>query len=292
VPAVLGRLQNALVGKEALDGLLKLPVDHSGEETYYHKPRINGQYELADVVYSYGPEEKPALIIPKLRIKPGEKIAILGRVGSGKSTLLRVLAGLSSPIQGRVNIDGTPMKVVDIADIRRDIGAMFQESSLFYGTLRDNLLMGNPLATDEQLLEALKMSCADQLVLNQPHGLDLKLREGGLGLSGGQKQAILLSRLYLRSPNILLLDEPTASLDEASELAVLERLKGWLGNKTLIVATHRYPVLALVDRIIVIDNGKIVRDGPKDQLLGNVMRPNRLEARSDDGKQYQKSANA
>ncbi|MHC5308251.1 type I secretion system permease/ATPase [Bartonella sp. LJL80] len=270
VPAVLSKLQNARVGKKALDGLLTLPVDHDAKSEYYHKPNIIGKYEFDNVLYAYGPEEKPALIIPKLRIKAGEKIAVLGRVGAGKSTFLRMLAGLTAPVQGQVQLDGTPLKMIDIADIRRDVGAVLQESSLFYGTLRENLLIGNPLANDEQLLEALKMTCADQLVLNQPHGLDLKLRESGVGLSGGQKQAILLSRMYLRSPNTLILDEPTASLDEASELAVLERMGNWLGDRTLIVATHRYPVLSLVDRIIVIENGRIVRDGPKDALLANT----------------------
>ena len=284
VPAILSRLQNARVGKKALDGLLKLPVDHDMQTEYYHKPNVRGNYKLNNILYAYGPEEKPALVVPKLEIKAGEKIAILGRIGAGKSTFLKMLAGLSAPIQGQIQLDGTPMNMIDIADIRRDVGAMTQESSLFYGTLRDNLLIGNPLASDEELLEALKLTCADQLVLNQPHGLDLKLRESGVGLSGGQKQAILLSRMYLRSPNTLLLDEPTASLDEASELVVLERMKNWLGDRTLIVATHRYPVLALVDRIIVMDNGRIVRDGPKNELLANSD-PAQMQGQEQNGQQ-------
>ena len=268
IPAILSKLQNARVGKRGLDGLLTLPVDHDTDKEYYHKPVLKGQYQMQDLVYLYGPQEKPALIIPRLNVRPGEKIAILGRVGAGKSTLLRLFAGLSAPVQGRVFLDGTPIGMIDIADIRRDIGAMFQESSLFYGTLRDNLLAANPLATDEQLLEALRLSSADQLLLNQPHGLDLKLRESGVGLSGGQKQTLMLARLFLRSPHIVLLDEPTASLDEATEVAVLERMQSWLGKRTFIVATHRYPVLQLVDRIIVVDKGRIVRDGPKDEILG------------------------
>lgn len=268
IPAILSKLQNARVGKRGLDGLLTLPIDHDTDKDYYHKPVLQGQYQMQDLVYLYGPQEKPALIIPKLNVRAGEKIAILGRVGAGKSTLLRLFAGLSAPVQGRVLLDGTPIGMIDIADIRRDVGAMFQESSLFYGTLRDNLLAANPLATDEQLLEAMRLSSADHLLLNQPHGLDLKLRESGVGLSGGQKQTLMLARLFLRAPHIVLLDEPTASLDEATEVAVLERMKSWLGDRTFIVATHRYPVLQLVDRIIVVDNGRIVRDGPKDEILG------------------------
>ncbi|AQS40732.1 MAG: Type I secretion system ATPase [Candidatus Tokpelaia hoelldobleri] len=270
IPAVLGRLQSARVGKKALDGLLKLPLDHERGKDYYHKPVVLGKYNLNNVVYSYGPFEKPALIVPRLKIAAGEKIAILGRVGAGKSTLLRMLAGLSAPVNGQIMLDGTPIGLVDIADIRRDVGAMFQESSLFYGTLRDNLLIGNPLATDEEILIALRLAVADKLLLNQPHGLDLKLRESGLGLSGGQKQSMMLSRLFLRSPNVVILDEPTASLDEASEIEVLKNMQGWLGNRTLIVATHRYQVLSMVDRILVVDNGRIIRDGPKDEVLKNI----------------------
>lgn len=267
IPGILGRLQNARVGKKALDGLLTLPVDHDSKSDYYHKPVILGNFEFANVAYAYGPMEKPALIIPRLSITAGERIAVLGRVGAGKSTLLRMIAGLSGPVQGQVTLDGTPMKMIDIADIRRDVGAMLQESSLFYGTLRDNLLIGSPLASDEDILKAMRLACADKLLLNQPHGLDLKLRESGIGLSGGQKQALMLSRLYLRSPNVIILDEPTASLDEGTEVEVLRNLQQWLSNRTLIVATHRYPVLSLVDRILIVDNGRIIRDGPKDEIL-------------------------
>lgn len=267
IPAILSRLQNARVGKKGLDALLALPVDHDPDKDAYHKPVLIGPYRFENVAYAYGPEEKPALTIPQLTIRPGERIAILGRVGAGKSTLLRLAAGLASPTQGRVLLNDTSMELIDVADIRRDIGVLLQESSLFYGSLRENLLIGSPLSTDDQILEALRMSCADQLLLNQPHGLDLKLRENGVGLSGGQKQALMLARLFLRSPNILLLDEPTASLDEGTELAIIERMKSWLGQRTLIVATHRYPLLSLVERIIVVDGGRVVLDGPKGDVL-------------------------
>ncbi|UXM94098.1 type I secretion system permease/ATPase [Bartonella sp. HY329] len=267
IPGILGRLQNARVGKKALDGLLTLPVDHDSKNDYYHKPVILGNFDFTNVAYAYGPMEKPALVIPRLTVTAGERIAVLGRVGAGKSTLLRMIAGLSAPVQGQITLDGTPMKIIDIADIRRDVGAMLQESSLFYGTLRDNLLIGSPLASDEDILKAMRLACADKLLLNQPHGLDLKLRESGIGLSGGQKQALMLSRLYLRSPNVVILDEPTASLDEGTEVEVLRNLQQWLTNRTLIVATHRYPVLSLVDRILIVDNGRIIRDGPKDEIL-------------------------
>lgn len=270
ISALLGRIQNARVGKNALDKLLTLPVDHDPTKDAYHKPALVGRYRFENVVYAYEPEAKPALVVPQLRIEPGERIAILGRVGAGKSTMLRLAGGLATPLRGRILFNDTAMGLIDMADIRRDVGFVLQESSLFYGSLRENLLIGNPRANDEQILEAMRVSCADQLLLNQPHGLDLKLREGGIGLSGGQKQSLILARALLRSPSILLLDEPTASLDEATELAIIDRLQAWLGPRTLMIATHRYPVLSLVDRIIVVDGGRIVRDGPRDQILASL----------------------
>ncbi len=270
IPAVLARVQNVRVGKKGLDNLLSLPVDHDPTKDAYHKPALVGRYRFDNVVYGFGPEEPPVLNIARLSIEAGERIAILGRVGAGKSTLLRLLGGLATPVQGRILFNDTPLPLIDMADIRRDVGMVLQDSSLFFGTLRENMRIASPLASDEAILAAMRLSCADQLLLNQPHGLDLQLRESGLGLSGGQKQALILARAFLRAPNVLLLDEPTASLDEATELAILERMKPWLGKRTLIVATHRYPVLSLVDRIIVIDNGRIVRDGPKDAILASL----------------------
>lgn len=270
IPAVLSRLQNARVGKRGLDKLMALPTDHSADNDTYHKPVLVGRYELENVVYSFDPEEKPVLTIPHLSIKPGERIAILGRVGAGKSTLLRILAGLATPQQGRVMFNSTPMSLIDVADVRRDVGISLQDSSLFYGSLRDNLLLASPLASDEDLLLAMKLSCADQLLLQQPHGLDLMLQENGAGLSGGQKQALVLARTFLRSPHVLLLDEPTASLDDGTERAIIENMRQWLRDRTLLVATHRFPLLSLVDRVIVIEGGRIVRDGPREQVLASM----------------------
>jgi len=267
ISAILSRLQNARAGKKGLDSLLDLPIDHDPEKPAYHKPTLVGRYRFENVAYAYEAEARPALVIPGLAIEPGERVAILGRVGAGKSTFLRLAAGLATPGQGTIVFNGTAMDLIDAADIRRDVGVLLQETSLFYGTLRHNLLIGNPLASDEQILEAMQVSCADQLLLHQPHGLDLTLREGGIGLSGGQKQALMLARLVLRSPSIVILDEPTASLDEGTELQIIDRMKTWLGERTLIVATHRFALLALVDRIIVVDGGRVVLNGPKEEVL-------------------------
>ncbi|MCD2513458.1 type I secretion system permease/ATPase [Comamonas endophytica] len=267
IPALLSRIQSARVGKKGLDGLLALPVDHDPAKEAYHKPALRGQYRFENVAYRFDPQDRVVLQLPQLSIQPGERVAVLGAVGAGKSTLLRLLGGLATPSQGRIILDDTPMPLIDVADVRRDVGLLLQESGLFYGTLRENLLIADPLASDEAILAAMRLACADQLLLKQPHGLDLKLREGGIGLSGGQKQVLMLARIFLRAPQVLLLDEATASLDEGTELAIIGHLRQWLGRRTLVLATHRYPLLSLVDRIIVLDNGRIVRDGPREQVL-------------------------
>jgi ATP-binding cassette subfamily C protein LapB len=270
IPAVLSRLQSARVAKQGLDRLLALPVDHDPHKERYHKPALAGRYRFDKVQYAYGPEEKLALQVPALTIEPGERIAVLGRTGAGKSTLLRLLAGLAQPQRGRITLDDTPLDFIDVADVRRSVGCLLQDSSLFYGSLRENLLLGAPLADDEALQRALKISCADRLLLNQPHGLDLKLRESGVGLSGGQKQALMLARMILRDQPVVLLDEPTASLDEDTERQVIKNLDAWLGQRTLVVATHRYSILSIVQRVIVIDGGRIVLDGPRDAVLARL----------------------
>jgi ATP-binding cassette subfamily C protein LapB len=192
---------------------------------------------------------------------------VLGRVGAGKSTLLRMLAGMAQPQEGRVLLDDTPLDLIDVADVRRSVGCLLQESSLFYGTVRENLVLGAPRAAAAALARARQIACADRLQLNQPHGLDLTLRESGVGLSGGQKQALMLARLVLREPQIVLLDEPTAALDEGTENSVIQNLDRWLGQRTLVVATHRASILSIVQRVIVIDGGRIALDAPRDLAL-------------------------
>jgi ATP-binding cassette subfamily C protein LapB len=273
IAGVFGRLQSALTSKKGLDRLLSLPVDHDPEVDAYHRPHIVGGFRFEQVIHAYEIDRQPALSVGALEIAPGEKVGVLGKVGAGKSTLLRLIGGLSKPTQGQILLDGTQMATIDVSDLRRDIGYLSQEASLFHGSLRENLLLANPWASDEEMLAALKLACADHLLLNQQQGLDLTIREEGRGLSGGQRQALMLARTLLRNPRVLLLDEPTASLDEGTEMAVVANLKRWLGDRTLIVATHRPALLGLVDRLIVIDNGRIVLDGPKDQVIARLSQP-------------------
>jgi ATP-binding cassette subfamily C protein LapB len=231
IAGVLGRIQQAKVAKQGLDELMKRNVDQPDYAHLIHKPVINGQYELNDVMFKYARDDaKATLMIAKLHIEAGEKVAILGRNGAGKSTLLQILSGMQEPLQGKIKLDGVELGLIDPADVRRDMGLLNQHAHLFFGTVRENLTLGSPLVNDQEILNVLKMTGAHQFVMDKKEGLDHQILEGGMGFSGGQRQALLLARLLIRQPNILLLDEPTASLDEVSEKHLITQLKHWLGH--------------------------------------------------------------
>ena len=271
---IMARWQQAKVARSGLDELMKRPVDQPEHAKMLHRPAIAGNFDLSDVSFSYNREDKrAALEVRKLHIRSGERVAILGRNGAGKSTLLQLLSGLQTPQKGDVLLDSLKMSLIDPYDVRRDIAYLPQNANLFYGTLRDNLAMGKPHATDDELLEALKLSGALGFLHSLPNGLDHVVLEGGRGLSGGQRQLILLARTLLRSPRVLLLDEPSASLDEVSEQHLVNALGPWLEGRTLIVATHRPAVLRWVDRIVVVDNGRVVLDDTKQAVLDKLSRP-------------------
>lgn len=263
---VLNRWQQAKVSMESLDHIMKLPVDHPEGEKRIHRPFIKGVFEIQNGVFSYD-QQTPALQVASLNIQPGERIAILGKNGAGKSTLLQVLSGLLEPSAGTVLLDGINMAHIDPADVRRDIGLVSQNARLFHGSLRDNLVLGAPNATDDEIVHALEATGAWQFVSRLPMGLDHMIQEGGLGLSGGQRQSLLLSRLIIRQPSVFLLDEPTASLDETAEKQIISTLESLSPQETLIIATHRRSVLALVDRIVVVSNGRIVLDDAREKVM-------------------------
>lgn len=275
ITGVLGRWQQAKVAKTGLDELMQKPVDRPDRAQLIQRKVLNGDYEFKGVVFKYTEDDpRPTLVIPQLKIKPGEKIAILGRNGAGKSTLLQLLSGMQSPIQGKISLDGVDQSLLDPDDIRRDMSLLNQNAHLFFGTIRENLTLGAPLATNDEIIRALKITNAMEIVEQKKEGLDHIILEGGVGFSGGQKQALLLTRLLLRNSNIVLLDEPTASIDDVSEKLLIQHLKQWLGHRTLVVATHRPAVLQLVDRIIVVHEGKIIKDGPRDAILNPGNQPN------------------
>lgn len=268
ITQVLSRWQQAKLALASLDRIMELEVDDPGAERRIHRPALAGNFTLRQAQFGYGEGAPPALRVDQLDIQAGERIAILGRNGAGKSTLLQALAGMVEPAAGEIMLDGVQLSHLDPADVRRDVSLMGQNARLFHGSLRDNLLLGAPDASDEELLAALEISGAGEVVKKLQGGLDHPIQEGGLGLSGGQRQTLLLARLLVRQPRVLLLDEPTASFDEVAERRFIQRLEPWLGGRSLIVATHRQSILSLVDRIIVVDNGRILRDGSKQEILG------------------------
>lgn len=268
ISGVLSRWQQAKVAKKGLDELMKRPVDQPEHSKLVHKAALHGHYQFSNVIFYYDEEEKIAdVTINQLTIRAGEKIAILGRNGAGKSTLLQMLAGMRMAQQGQVLLDNININQLDPADLRRDMGLLSQTARLFFGSVRENITMGMPGASDEEIVRALTISGAMPFVQKQKNGLNYQIQEGGYGLSGGQRQTLLLARLLLTQPNILLLDEPSASLDEMTEEFLINQLKLWAAHRTLVIATHRTAMLQLVDRIIVMDQGHIVMDGPKEKIL-------------------------
>lgn len=275
VTGVLGRWQQAKVAKNGLDELMQKPVDRPDRAQLIQRKVLSGDYDFKGVVFKYTEDDpRPTLVIPQLKIHAGEKVAILGRNGAGKSSLLQLLSGMQLPVQGKISLDGVDQSLLDPDDIRRDMALLNQNAHLFFGTIRENLTLGAPLASNDQIIRALQITNALEIVEQKKEGLDHLILEGGVGFSGGQKQALLLTRLLLRNPNIVLLDEPTASIDDVSEKVLIQHLKEWLGHRTLVVATHRPAVLQLVDRIIVVHEGKIIKDGPRDAILNPAQQAN------------------
>ena len=271
VTQLLGRFQHAKVAMGSLNQIMALPVDSADADHRIPLPAVTGDFSLRSAVFSYAdPNAPPALVVASLDIPAGERVALLGSNGAGKSTLLQGLSGMLQPVSGEVLLDSLALHQVDPADVRRDIGLLTQNSRLFHGTLRENLTLGAPAASDAEIGEMLAMVGADTLVRRLRDGLGHVVQEGGLGLSGGQVQALLLARTLLRRPVVALLDEPTAAMDEGTERHFIQRLGTWSRTRTLVVATHRMRMLDIVDRIIVIDNGGIVLDGPKDQIIAQM----------------------
>lgn len=273
IPNLLVQHSHAKAAKLNIEQLFSLEQDNHGVSHPLSPSHISGNFDLDKVTFNYQNNDQPALAISRLQIKAGERIAVLGPIGSGKSTLLKVLSGLYAPTQGRILLDGLDMQQISRESLSEHIGYLQQDHRLFEGTLRENLLIGLPAPSDDVLREALVKTGLIKLVASHSSGLDLPISEGGKGLSGGQKQLVAFTRLLLTKPSILLMDEPTASMDNRQELQCIEVLKKDFGQgHTLIVATHKMPLLQLVDRIIIMDGQQIVMDGPKAQVLEQLQK--------------------
>ncbi|HQD16399.1 MAG TPA: ATP-binding cassette domain-containing protein [Ottowia sp.] len=272
VAGLMVRLQQARVALGGIDNIVERKTERDPARSYLSLSEVQGALGLEGAGYRYGEQGPLVLQGLNLTIAPGEKVAILGRIGSGKTTLLRLLAGLYTPSAGNVLLDGMDMRQIDPADLRAHVSLLGQAPRLFMGSLRENLELGrmDRLSNDAELIAALKRFGLDKLVQAHPLGLNLPIGEDGHGLSGGQKQVVGLARLTLRDPRVVLLDEPTSGLDEMRERMALQAVSDWAKDRTLVVVTHRLQVLPFVQRIIVLDQGRVVMDGPRDAVLAHL----------------------
>src|SRR6056297_1956651 len=262
----LTRLNQARSSYRSLDALMRADSERPEGRHWISRPRLDGRVRFDDVHFSYPEQMAAALKGVSFTIQPGEKVAILGRIGSGKSTVARLLLGLYAPDKGAVLVDDTDIRQIDPGDLRRNIGSVLQDVWLFSGTVRENIAIGARRPRDADILEAARIAGVEDFVARHPSGYDLMLAERGEGLSGGQKQAITLARALVGQPPVLLLDEPTSAMDVQNERDVIARLKEEAEGRTLIVITHRTSLLDLVDRVIVIEDGRVGADGDKSIL--------------------------
>ena len=270
ISSVLTRWQQARTALGALDRLMRTPIERAPGERRVHRPFLEGAIEFREVAFTYPGQELRALDNVSLRIGKGERIGLVGRVGSGKTTLIKLIQGLYEPSAGIVRVDDLEVRQIEPADLRRQIGYVAQQTALFRGTIRDNLVMGAPQASDAEVMRAVEMAGLGDLIRQAPRGLDQEVGEQGLQLSGGQRQLVALARALVLDPPILLLDEPTAHLDALAERQFLEAMRSFMPGRTLVLVTHRAALLGLVDRLAVLERGRIAAEGPRDEVLARL----------------------
>ena len=270
--ATLARWSNVKAALQGLELIANAEQTEDPARRYLRRDALPGSFALRELSFRYTPDTSPTVDVPALLIPAGQHAAILGANGSGKSTLLRLLAGLYDPTAGRILLDGIDIAQIHPRDLRRHIGYLGQEVRLFSGTLRDNLCFTDLERNDDRILAALDFAGLGPFVRSHPRGLDLEIREMGEGLSVGQRQSIGWARLWLQDPAIVLLDEPTAALDQTLEATLVSRLAHWLQGRTAIIATHRIPILQLTTRTLILQNGRLAVDGPRDAVLAHLAR--------------------
>ncbi|QUX96334.1 type I secretion system permease/ATPase [Marinomonas sp. CT5] len=266
VASLATRYNQAKSAFTSLNEIMSSPVEKPDNVKFVHRPLFKGDFQFEGVNFSYPEQEQAAVSAININIKAGEKVAIIGRIGSGKSTLGKLMTGLYTPDSGAIRIDGVDLRQVNPTDLRRNVGSVSQDVNLFYGSIKDNIVMGVPYMEDDAIIRAADLSGVSEFANRKPSGLDSIVGERGASLSGGQRQSIAIARALLFDPPILILDEPTASMDNTTESRMKRRLIDGIKDKTLILITHKASMLDMVDRIIVMDNGRLIADGPKAQV--------------------------
>ncbi|MEM1114488.1 MAG: type I secretion system permease/ATPase [Pseudomonadota bacterium] len=267
VAALLVQYQNSRVALKGLDEMMEEPTERPPGKQFLSRDMFRGDIEFKHVSFSYPDSPISSLNNVSFKIKAGEKVAILGRIGSGKSTLQKLCMGLYQPTYGSILIDGIDLRQLDPGEFRSRVGYVPQDVVLFYGSLRENLTLAHPEVSDQALVDAAETSGLLDFVNRHPQGFDMLVGERGDSLSGGQRKSVALARAIVHQPNILFMDEPTGSMDHSTESLVKRKLTGYVGGRTWLVVTHRNSILEMVDRILVIDNGALVADGPRDQVI-------------------------
>ncbi len=272
IATLLSRLTMTRTAYRQLDKFMETPSEGQGTDSLA-LDNIAGQIEFRAVHFTYPGATEAALNGVSFQIKPGEKVAILGRVGSGKSTVARVILGLYPPESGLVLVDGTEVRQLNADRLRRHIGSVLQDTVLLSGTVRDNIVLDRAHVDDEELLRVARLSGTHDFMGRLANGYELRLADRGDSLSGGQRQSIAVARALAGKPSILLLDEPTSAMDTQTEMALIDRLQNEMADRTAVIITHRLPLLKLVSRIIVMEQGKVIADGPRDAVLKQITQP-------------------
>ena len=267
VASLLARVNGAFASYKSLNALMNEQSEVVAGREYFSRPALLGRIEFRDVVFSYPDQKERALDQVSFTIEPGERVAILGKNGSGKSTIVRQITGVFEPTEGQVLIDDTDLRQIKPSDLRANVGAVLQDVCLFSGSIKENIALGLPEISDEDILRASTIAGVHDFVGATAGGYDQHLAERGEGLSGGQRQAIALARALAAQPSILLLDEPSSALDSHAEAMMIARLQKATKGRTLLVVTHRMSMVRLVDRIIVLDKGRVMVDGARDEVL-------------------------
>jgi ATP-binding cassette subfamily C protein LapB len=267
VSGLLTRYQQARVTLDSVNQMMELPQERHADERPLKRQSLQGAIEFRQLDFHYPDQQQAALVGINLSVRPGEKIGIIGRSGSGKSSLAKLIVGLYQADAGSLLVDGIDVRQLDVSDLRHNIGYVPQDIQLFSGTLRDNLVSGARYVEDELVLQAAELAGVHEFARLHPKGYELQVGERGQNLSGGQRQNVALARALLLDPPILLLDEPTSSMDNTGEERLKQRLSAVIGTKTLLLVTHRASMLSLVDRLIIVDRGQIIADGPKGSVM-------------------------